>query len=342
MTYEPCVATVAAVQPDASVGSVGSHGAVDLVIGVDAGGTTTRALLADTSGRVLGTGVADGINQRSSGGAPAERLAVAVGAALAGHAPADVRASVLGVAGAGAAGHANATRDAVAAWRSVGIPTRPAVVADLLTAYAAGEPGPEGSVLVAGTGAGAAAIIDRAVVWQADGAGWLLGDVGSAVWLAREALAAVVAELDGRGPVTALTEPLLDQLGSRRSGTVQDVIAAAYAAPVAALGTLAPRVTALAEQGDHVATEIVERGVAGLLASLDAVLDRTASGRVVLAGALLTAPGPVRAGVTVGLADRGLAEPRLAHRPAAGAAWLALVEQGVADTDVHAALVGGA
>lgn len=309
----------------------------DLVVGVDAGGTTTRAILADTTGRVLGRGSAPGINQRSSGGATVERLVAAVGEALAGSSASDVRAAVLGVAGAGAAGHARATADAGTAWQALGIATSPVVVTDLLGAYAAGEPGPSGSVLVAGTGAGAAAVVDRAVVRQADGAGWLLGDVGSAVWLAREALVAVVADLDGRGPATGLTGPLVERLLDRPAAgvTVQDVIAAAYDRPVATLGALAPVVTAQAEHGDPVASAIVGGGVAGLLASLGAV---RGDGPVVLAGALLTNPGPVHAGVMAGLRERGVPDPGVAHQPAAGATWLALVELGVTDPSVHAEL----
>jgi N-acetylglucosamine kinase-like BadF-type ATPase len=214
-------------------------------------------------------------------------------------------------------------------------------VTDLLTAYAAGAAEPTGSVLVAGTGAGAAAVVDREVVRQADGAGWLLGDVGSAVWLAREALVASVAALDGRGPATALTEPLVGRLLGRVGPYgVQDVIAGAYAAAPAALGRFAPVVTEQAGVGDPVAADIVRRGTAGLLASLDAVR-RAAPGPVVLGGALLTAPGPVRSAVTDGLADRGLGAPRTAHQPAAGAAWLALVSLGVTDAAVHATLTGG-
>lgn len=325
MTYEQVLVTVLPVA------------AADLVIGVDAGGTTTRAVLADADGRVLGTGVADGINQNSSGGSGVERLALAVRAALGEHPPARVRAGVLGVAGAGAAGHARATADATAAWRGLGIDTDPRVVTDLLSAYAAGEAGPTGSVLVAGTGAGAAAVADREVVRQADAAGWLLGDVGSAVWLAREALVAAVADLDGRGPATALTAPLLERLLGRPApgAGVQEVIAAAYARPVAALGALAPVVTAAAAAGDPGARTLVDRGAAGLLAALDAVRPAGADTPVVLAGALLTSPGPVVDAVVAGLRERGVEHPGRALRPAAGAAWLALVGLGVSAASVH-------
>ncbi|WP_432476679.1 N-acetylglucosamine kinase [Nocardioides sp. GXQ0305] len=308
---------------------------MELVIGVDAGGTSTRCLVADTDGTPLGTGAAAGLNQHSSGGDPVAQLAHAVAGALDGHDPADVVAGALGVAGAGAAGVDVVRAHAADAWRRVGIAGEPQVVTDLLTAFAAGSPAATGTVLVAGTGAGAAAIVDRHVARQADGAGWLLGDVGSAVWLAREALVAVVAALDGRGPTTALTEPLLGRLLGRPAPyDVQDVIARAYAVPPAALGTLAPVVTDLAA-ADPVAGEIVARGVAGLLASLDAV---RADGPVVLAGALLTHDGPVRDGVVAGLAERVLGAPSSAQHPAAGAAWLALVSRGVTDERVHTTL----
>jgi glucosamine kinase len=310
---------------------------VDLVIGVDACGTTTRCLVANTQGHPVGFGTAAGLNQHSSGGDPVDRLARAVAGALSGHDPAAVRAGTLGVAGAGAAGLAEVDRQATDVWRRLGLNGDPVVVPDLLAAFAAGTPSPSGIVLVAGTGAGAAAVVDRRVVRQADAAGWLLGDLGSATWLAREALVAAVADLDGRGPATAFTRPLLERLlGHPPPYDVQDVIAQAYAVPPASLGMLAPVVTDHSGH-DPVADEILGRGRAGLLASLDAVrLD--APGPVVLAGALLTSSGPVRDGVAAGIAERGLGDPGVAHLPAAGAAWLALASRGVTDEAVHARL----
>ncbi|MEJ7795492.1 MAG: BadF/BadG/BcrA/BcrD ATPase family protein [Nocardioides sp.] len=311
---------------------------MELVIGVDAGGTSTRCLVADSGGRPVGVGTAAGLNQRSSGGDPVDRLVQALTTALGECDRSAVRAGVLGVAGAGAAGHDDVRRQAAAAWERLGVLGEPTVVTDLLTAFAAGTPEPGGIVLVGGTGAGAAAVVDRRVVRQADGAGWLLGDVGSAVWLAREALVAAVAELDGRGLTTTVTGPLLERLLGRPAPyTVQDVIAEAYAAAPASIGRLAPVVTEQAGLGDPTAEDIVRRGVAGLLASLDAVRP-AAPGPVVLAGALLTTLGPVLAGVTDGLAARGLGTPSSADQPAAGAAWLALVSLGVTDVRVHSRL----
>lgn len=70
----------------------------------------------------------------------------------------------------------------------------------------------EGAVVAAGTGAVTLAVgPDR--VSRVDGWGHLLGDLGSGFWIGREALAAVLAAFDGRGPATALTQRALAEFG---------------------------------------------------------------------------------------------------------------------------------
>jgi glucosamine kinase len=293
---------------------------MDLVIGVDAGGTTTRCVLADLAGRHVGEGRSGGLNQHSSGGEAPNRLTEAVSQALGRTSPARVRGGVIAVAGAGEAGHAAVQRDVERTWRTLGLGGRPDVVPDVLAAFAAGTDHDAGQVLVSGTGAIAAAVGDAAVVARADGYGWLLGDIGSAVWLGREAVTSALAALDGRGPRTHLTDDVLTAL---EATTAQDVVRVVYAAAPAQLGHLAPVVTDRAARGDEAAADIVGRGVAGLLASFDAVCrDRTAP--TVLAGALLTAAGPVAEQVRAGLAERGVADVHTAPDPVSGAVRLAL------------------
>ncbi|GAA2824621.1 hypothetical protein GCM10020220_011490 [Nonomuraea rubra] len=66
-----------------------------------------------------------------------------------------------------------------------GVPV--ASVGDDVTAFAAGTAVASGSVLISGTGAIAAKIIDHRAVATADGFGWQLGDEGSAFCSARAA-----------------------------------------------------------------------------------------------------------------------------------------------------------
>lgn len=290
------------------------------VVGVDAGGTSTRCLVADHSGRRLGSGRAGGLNQHSSGGNAAAVLEAAVGSALGDLPPAAVTGGVLAVAGAGSAGLEKVQRDARAVWHSLGLGGDPVVVPDVVATFAGSAPEPSGLVLVAGTGAIAAEVRELDVVRQVDGYGWWLGDVGSAVWLGREAVAAALGELDGRSRATSLTRPVLEALDAENA---QEVVRTVYAAAPARLGLLARIVTEQAVGGDCVAGDIVGRGVAGLLASFDAVAI-TAEGPTVLGGALLTTPGPVSDGVRAGLAARGITDVRTTTDAATGALNLAL------------------
>jgi len=322
------------------------------VIGVDAGGTATRCLVATTDGTPLRRGTAGGANPRSAGGEPAEALAEALHAALSGVDRSRVACGVVGIAGAGAAGRSAAVAATTAAWRAAGLTGQVVTVTDLEVAFAAGTPARSGLLLLAGTGAVAAACRDGAVVHRCDGYGWLLGDEGSAVWLGREGLRRVLAGLDRRAAPTALTGPVTELLtGSApppgdAQAHAQALIAAAHALPPAALGRLAPLVADAAATGDRAARDVVDEAVERLLHALDTVA-REAPGvhpAVVLAGSVLLSPGPVADGVRAGVRHRWGVAPDLGSDGAAGAAALAIARlRGRAvPAQVHARLTGAA
>ncbi|MBO0868765.1 MAG: ATPase, partial [Micromonosporaceae bacterium] len=88
-----------------------------LVLGLDIGGTSTRALLATTTGRRIGSGRCEGANPAANGvRTSVDRIVAAVAAALSGTDPGTVAGCVAGLAGAGQhaadAGVAEAFRDA--------------------------------------------------------------------------------------------------------------------------------------------------------------------------------------------------------------------------------------
>ncbi|WP_220500398.1 N-acetylglucosamine kinase [Thermomonospora cellulosilytica] len=182
-----------------------THLAGPYVIGVDAGGTKTRAAVLTLSGALAGSGTGPGANP-NSGGDTAGALTTALGAALGELDRSLVQGGVFGIAGAGSAGRPAAVAAARRAWRAVGLSGSPSVVTDIAVAFAAGTSAPEGIVVFSGTGAGAAVINDGTIVQRADGYGWLVGDQGSAVWLGRQAVEATLAALDGRGAPTLLAE----------------------------------------------------------------------------------------------------------------------------------------
>ncbi|MFJ4978622.1 BadF/BadG/BcrA/BcrD ATPase family protein [Streptomyces coeruleorubidus] len=194
----------------------------DLVVGLDAGGTRTRAVLATADdGRPVGEGAA-GPGNALTVPLPqlTEHLAEAVGRAV----PEPVRDRVVAVAGgfAGATGAAadepgrrNALAALTAALRRLGIDAGPPVIGSDIEAAFASAPGApaDGLALVAGTGAVAMRITDRRGTVTVDGDGWLLGDDGSGFWIGRAAVRAALRMADGRGAPTVLAETVGRELG---------------------------------------------------------------------------------------------------------------------------------
>ncbi len=313
---------------------------------MDVGGTATRVLVVDTRGRRLGTGRAGGGNPTAHRRETwARAMSRSLGQALAEAGPVDVGSAVVGVAGGGAfaGGHAAAAVERIIR-AEVGRGCRIQVTGDVDIAFAAGTPEPDGTVLVAGTGAVAAAIRDRSPVRAADGHGWLLGDMGSGFWIGREAVRAVLAELDGRGPVTSLRPLVAGALlgrdtadadarrtfqGARRTfqgarRTCQEIVRAVHARPPVELSKLAPLVSQCAGEGDQVALGIA-RGAAGhLVSAVETVRSPGETTPIVVTGGIAAGEHMIAALVRQRLEARWPACARPVRDGVAGAAWLAL------------------
>lgn len=316
------------------------------VMGCDVGGTSSRCVLFDDAGTLLGRGHAAGGNINSSVGDPADNLAAALSEALGGNPPAGVTAGMVGMAGS-ASDPDRATRIGADAWGRAGLTGAPRVGTDLEIGYTAGATGPDGVLLLAGTGAIGAAFHDWTMTRRCDGLGWLVGDEGSAVWLGLAAIRAVAAALDGRAGPTALTDLLAGHLrtalpaGHRSTGDPrQDLVTYAHGTTPARFGALAPLVADAAAAGDPVADRIVTAGCDALLRTAGVVAEGTRPGCLVLAGSLLTTPGTIADRVRAGLSERwpGL-EPVPAPDPVAGAVLTALRDAGVGVTPESAARV---
>lgn len=312
-------------------------GSGPLALGVDAGGPEVQAVLADVGGATLATGRAGAANPVALPlGVVADHLTAAVGAAVAaalGDAdPGQVATAVLGVPGIGRFARADGARALRRVWRRCRLRCPVRVVADPVVAFAAGTQARRGAVLVCGTGTIAAVIDNHEIVTRIDGHGWLLGDDGSGFWLGRQAVRAVLAELDGRGEPTMLRYPVLATLtGSDRRqeepGRQLELLRdAVYDAPPIALAGLAGLVPAAAEAGDRAAQRIVDRCVALLASTADALLadgPGASADVVVLAGRVLTAPGPIGRDVRRRITERHGRATAVADSGAGGAAWLA-------------------
>ncbi|GGS67950.1 N-acetylglucosamine kinase [Planobispora rosea] len=321
-----------------------------VVLGVDAGGTSSRAVAVTTAGAVAGRGRAGGGNPMALGAPRAfANLALAVREALTSVDPAEVTAVTVGLAGLGML-HDPAVHTAFEeALRGCGLAVAPRAVGDAAAAFAAGTAMPSGTVLISGTGAIAAKIIDRRPVALADGYGWLLGDEGSAFWLGRAAARLAVRQSAGepgplsRAVVRHLLAPATGTAGAadrETPGTADretavpvvpgretaDLLATAVQArPPIALAELAPLVSEAAAAGDPDAEAIVAEAAARLAATVSRVREPGDRTPIVLAGSVLTSEGPVRRAVQDLLRRRWEEAPvTVAGDGAGAAAWLAV------------------
>ncbi|MGW5673256.1 N-acetylglucosamine kinase [Micromonospora sp. NPDC003776] len=303
-----------------------------VVVGLDVGGTSTRAAAVSLDGVRLGTGRAGGGNPTSHGAErAATQLLAALRAALADVDPARVRAGCIGLAGAGrllADPQGRAAFDR--AWSDAGLRCPYAVHGDALVAYASGTAAPDGTVLIAGTGAIAAQVRDLRLDRVADGHGWLLGDAGSGFWLGREAVRRLLSDLDRAATPGELSRRVLTELtGSpevteRPRGTADAVVQAVTRRPPVELARLAPLVVTAARDGEPTAVALVAEAAALLAESVSRIRPAGATDPVVLGGGLLTGDTPLAEAVRPELARRWPDAPLCtAGDGAAAAAWLA-------------------
>jgi glucosamine kinase len=328
-----------------------------LVLGGDLGGTSTRILVCDTAGRVVGRGAGGGSNPVSHPDTAAAALGAALAGALAGLDPSEVRAAVIGAAGGTALARPGMAGQFQAVWSDAGLPGAPRYIGDIEVAFASATTAPDGTAMIAGTGAGAAEIRDHQIVSTADLHGWLLGDDGSGYWLGREAARATLRALDEGNPLGPLDEAVVSGLlgdqrpvppggpGGDRSGfnTIRDeLIRVANSRPPVRLAELAVAVATAYAAGDPAAIAIAERAADLLIGTIRRVRPPDATGPLVLAGSVAGEASPVGRLLRERLSGE-IAEILTARDGVAGAAWLALalLDPGLATDRAHAALLSG-
>jgi N-acetylglucosamine kinase-like BadF-type ATPase len=304
-----------------------------LVLGLDVGGTSSRAQVSDLSGHTLGHGRAGGGNPNSHPPQKAvEEVTSAARAALADVAPTRVCRVVLGMAGVSAMSDSRVAGLFQDAWSGLGLTCPIRVVSDCEVAFAAGTPAPSGTVVIAGTGAIAARIYDHALAGISGGYGWLLGDEGSAFWLGREAVRAALSALDrdsGRDGLLVsgvLATLIPDPVDVPPALARKKLITAVNSTTPISLAELAPLVTTAAHAHDETARAIVHRAAELLGDTACATRESGDSGPVVLAGGLIAEGNPVGEALREVLTSRCHVTPRAAGPGAAGAAWLAARE----------------
>ena len=292
------------------------------VMGIDAGGTRTVALLTDERGNVLSEARGDGANLQSVGSIEVERvLRDVIGRATQEGSPAVVCLGMAGVDRPNDEAIVRAILERILPGVNI------IVVNDALIALEAGAPASAGTVVIAGTGSIAYGRTADGRAARAGGWGYVLGDEGSGYWIGRLALRAVVRASDGRGPATAMADPVLRHFGV---GRPQDLVREIYlgAARPTAIAGLAPLVGAAAADGDPTALHIVTNAAEELAGATVSVVTRLRIERapIVLSGGALLGLDLLRTGLELELSERLPEAPvrHLVDGPAQGAVRLAI------------------
>jgi N-acetylmuramic acid 6-phosphate etherase len=261
----------------------------DLVLGIDGGGTSTVAILAEhATGTILGRGVAGPSNINSVGQATAcQALGDAIEKAFqkAGRPQGTVASCCLGLAGAGQAAGEQVIRQWAEQFR---IASRIQVTTDVALLFEA-LPEKSGIAVIAGTGSIVVGRASDGRMKRAGGWGPLLGDEGSSYRIAVAALSAIAHSVDGILPPTRLCDLFLTHFCVP---TPHDLIPIIYRGDCnrTKLAALAPLVIQTAEEGDGVAFELVKQQATALAGTTRAVMKQlgfSTPGSLALAGGLL-------------------------------------------------------
>jgi N-acetylglucosamine kinase-like BadF-type ATPase len=296
------------------------------VLGIDAGGTKTRAILADERGRVLAIARDGGANLKTQGELEVEKVLHRVIEACQAEARVRPDAVALGMAGADRP-EDHAVLSAIL--RRIGFPSRVLITNDARIAFVAGSPQGIGLALVCGTGSIAWGRNREGRIARAGGWGWHLGDEGSGFWIGERAIREVLRSEDGRGQPTALGPALLEHF---RISRPEEIVHRAYGGdyPRHDVAMFSLRVGQAAVAGDAAATAIALAAAEELVLAARTVVERLSLEQapydVVLSGGTFRGLPDLERAVAAALSTPRARVSRLEEEPAMGAVKLALEE----------------
>lgn len=232
----------------------------NFIIGIDGGGTSCRAALADPDGRILARAKSGAANIRSNLAGARDNIVDAARQALveAGEDPdlVSTTPAVLGLAGANVGTYREQLEAALPFARTV-------VETDALIALEGAVGAGDGAIAILGTGTAYLARVDG-VERTVGGWGFQVGDQGSGARVGRDLLEETLLAYDGIRAASPLTTAVLARFDNDPSSLVE------FTRPGVPgdFGAYAPMVFEHAAQGDVVAEAIVGRAVSAIEASL--------------------------------------------------------------------------
>ncbi|RZJ07756.1 MAG: ATPase [Rubrivivax sp.] len=243
-------------------------------VGVDGGGTGTRAVVADAHGRVLGRGEAGASALNQGVGQAWRHIREAVERAGVSGLEFEDCALGLGLSGTGVPAQLRAFVDA-----DPGV-AHFVLITDGFAGLLGAHGGRPGGLLISGTGSVAEALLDDGTHRMTGGWGWQIGDEGSGAWLGQQAMKVAQAAYDNRAPRGPLAGSVYASVGRTR----EDLLAFCAQAGQAGYAGLA-RLVFDQEQSDPAAAALLDeaaRALDALAISLHPTLPLTLAGSIAL------------------------------------------------------------
>lgn len=228
---------------------------MDVVLGLDGGGTKTIAVASTVEGRIIKIGYSGPSNQNIIGLKNAYLNIIDAVQKTIPKARANVLVACFGLAGIDNKENYSRMLDKL---KKSKISNEIILVPDTEIALSSGTWGGHGIVVVAGTGSNVYGKNALGLHAKAGDWGYIIGDEGGAYHISRLALNAVFREYDGRGPPTLLTKIIKDYFKVKE---LPDIIPIIYKSMnVTEIANMARLVIEAAKKGDHVAKDILWLG----------------------------------------------------------------------------------
>ncbi len=237
-----------------------------MILGIDAGGTKTRAIVIDENGDILYDGKGGAGNPLVVG---VEGVYEAISNALGKFKEKRFEVAILGLGGAGFDKEAR---------KELAEKMKKVIEADKIEVYndcyvaVRGAIGrrKRGMIVLAGTGSMVIGIDERGNYYKAGGWGHLLGDEGSGYKISYDAIRAVMAYWEGMGPYTTLKDAVERVFGFK---DFNDVVRFFYVegGPRDKIASFSPYVLEYAEKGDYIAKKIVRENIKELTKGVGSV-----------------------------------------------------------------------
>ena len=235
----------------------------EFYLGIDGGQSSTTALIADSSGRILGSGKGGPCNHVAASDGRAKFRSAVGNCVRQACEEAGLDSSAVTFASA-CFGFSGGPEDKAAYVRELIRSKRYKITHDAEIALSGATAGEPGIIIIAGTGSMAFGRNGRGEAARAGGWGYVFGDEGGAFDLVRRALRASLQYEEGWGAQTVLRSHLLNATGAPSANTVlHDFYTAEY--PRTRVAALAPLVSEAANSGDEVADRILQSAAGELV-----------------------------------------------------------------------------